>query len=265
MKLIETNACLGHWAARRLRYNTPAGLLQLMDRAGIAQAWVSSASAIMYRNCHAGNEELHETLMGSGVRAPDLPGRLVPFAVISPAYAGWERDLRWCVEVMGARGLRLYPAYHRYRLGDACCHELVRAAAELNLVVSVPQRVEDYRQRHWLIDAPDVDLNELAALARAHPGTRFLLSNAQGVTGSDFVARRADMPDNTWADICRPDVLYSKEAIALIEGLGRDRIVFGAGIPFTYPEPATVRMEVLQAQGYDVEAIGSGNAERLLG
>lgn len=258
MRLIDTNAYLGHWAARRLRYNTPATLLELMDRAGIEQAWVSSASAIMYRNCQAGNEELHEALMA----APSE--RLIPFAVISPAYPGWERDLRWCVETMGARGLRLYPAYHRYRLSDPCCHELMDAAAELKLVVSVPQRVEDYRQRHWLIDAPDVNLNDLAALVRSHPGTRFLLSNAVGVTGSDFVTRRGDMPDNTWVDICRPDVVYGKDAITLIEALGPHRIVFGSGIPFNYPEPAVVRLEVLQAQGYDVAAMGSGNAESLL-
>lgn len=258
MKLIDTNAYLGHWATRRLHYNTPAGLLELMDRAGIAQAWVSSASAIMYRNCQSGNEELHEALTAAGSE------RLVPFAVINPAYAAWETDLRWCVEVMGAKGLRLYPDYHRYKLGDACCHALMDAAAELKLVVSVPQRVEDYRQRHWLIDAPDVNLSELAALIGAHPATKFLVSNALGVGGSDLVLKKDQLPANYWVDICRPDVVYTEDAPRLIDALGADRIVFGSGIPFNYPEPATVRMEVLEKKGYDVAAIGSGNAEGLL-
>jgi uncharacterized protein len=265
MRLIDTNAYLGHWATRRLRYNTPEGLLQLMDRAGIAKACVSSASAIMYRNCHAGNEELHEALTAEGA-LPCAPtqDRLIPFAVISPAYAGWEKDLTWCKEVMGAKGLRLYPAYHRYHLGDACCHELVEAAASLGLLISVPQRVEDYRQRHWLIDAPDVDLNELAALTGAHPKAKFLVTNALGVHGSDLVRKKDDLPANYWVDICRPDVVYGKEALTLIEALGADRIVFGSGIPFNYPEPATVRMEVLAGLGHDVEMIGSGNIEGLL-
>jgi predicted TIM-barrel fold metal-dependent hydrolase len=258
MKLIDTNAYLGHWAARRLRHNTPEGLLRLMDRAGIEQACVSSASAIMYRNCHAGNEELDESLEGHR-------DRLIPFAVLSPAYAGWERDLKWCHETLGAKGLRLYPDYHRYKLGDTCCHELVAAAAELKMVISVPQRVEDYRQRHWLIDAPDVDLNELAALIGAQPEARFLVTNALGCAGSDLVQKREDLPGNYWVDICRPDVVYGKEALKLIEALGDDRIVFGSGIPFNYPEPATVRMEVLEKQGYDVAKIGSGNAAQLLG
>lgn len=259
MTLIDTNAYLGHWATRRLHYNTPAGLLQLMDRAGIDQAWVSSASAIMYRNCQAGNEELHEALEAAG------SDRLVPFAVLSPAYAAWERDLRWCVEVMGARGLRLYPTYHRYRLGDACCHELMAAAAELKLVVSLPQRVEDYRQRHWLLDAPDLGLNEVAMLVAAHPDTKFLVSNALGVGGSDLTRQRNELPANYWVDLCRPDVVYGKEALTLLEVLGTERCVFGSGMPFNYPEPAVLRMEVLEKLGHDVAKIGSENARALLG
>ena len=273
MTLIDTNAYLGHFATRRLHYNTPEGLLALMDRAGITHACVSSASAIMYRNCQAGNEELAETLGLAETASypgpaghPSLKGgeRLIPFATLSPAYAAWEKDLRWCHEVLGARGVRLYPTYHRYALGDACCHEFVEAAASLGMVISIPQRVEDYRQRHWLIDAPDLNLNEFAKLTAAHPTAKFLVTNALGVGGSDFVTKQADLPANYWVDICRPDVVYAKDAIALIEALGIDRIVFGSGIPFNYPEPATLRLEVLEKQGYEVEKIASGNVRELL-
>ena len=265
MTLIDTNAYLGNWAARRLHYNTPEGLLSLMDRAGITHACVSSASAIMYRNCQAGNEELAEALAAHASDDREAASRLIPFAVLSPAYAAWEKDLRWCHEVLGARGVRLYPAYHRYALGDACCQEFVAAAASLGMLISIPQRVEDYRQRHWLIDAPDVDLGEFARLIAAHPNARFLVSNALGVGGSDLVTRKSDLPVNYWVDICRPDVVYTREAVRLIEALGIERIVFGSGIPFNYPEPATLRLEVLEKQGYEVEKIASGNVRAALG
>lgn len=258
MNLIDTNAYLGHWAARRLRHNTPAALLALMDRAGIESAWVSSASAIMYRNSHAGNEEMWEAL-----QAAPSP-RLVPFAVINPAYAGWEKDLLWCAETMGARGLRLYPTYHTYKLTDACCHALIDAAAALNMVVSVPQRVEDYRQRHWLINAPDVDLGEFAALVAAHPNAKFMVTNAAGAGGSDFVTKKDDLPANYWVDLCRPDAVYTNEAQGLIDALGDHRMVFGSGIPFNYPEPAIIRMEALEKQGYNTAAIGAENARKLI-
>jgi predicted TIM-barrel fold metal-dependent hydrolase len=259
MTLIDTNAYLGHFAARRLHHNTPEGLLALMDRAGIARACVSSASAICYRNSHAGNEEMWEALEGT-----DALARLIPFAVINPAYAAWETDLRWCRETMGAKGVRIYPTWHNYKLGDGCCHALAEAAGELGMVVSIPQRVEDYRQRHWLLDTPDVNLNEMAALAAAHSNTKFLVTNAAGVGGSDFVTKKDDRPANYWVDVCRPDIVYTKEAERLVESLGEDRIVFGSCIPFCYPEPATVRMEVLKDLGCDVGKIGYETAKALL-
>jgi uncharacterized protein len=256
MKIIDTNAYLGHWATRCLRHNTPDGLLRLMDRAGIEQACVSSASAIMYRNPHSGNEELAEMIEGHR-------DRLIPFATLSPAYAAWETDLRWCTDVLGARGVRLYPDYHRYKLGDGCCHEFIEAAA--GLVLSIPQRVEDYRQRHWLIDAPDVNLNELAAVIGAHPQAKFLVNNALGVGGSALVTQKDTLPDNYWVDICRPDPVYTKEAVALVESLGVERLVFGSGIPFNYPEPATLRLELLPVSDVDKAKIANGNIASLLG
>ena len=39
------------------------------------------------------------------------------------------------------------------------------------MVVSIPIRVEDNRQRSWLVDVPDVPLAEIAALVKAVPRT----------------------------------------------------------------------------------------------
>jgi len=255
--IIDTNAYLGHWAPRQLRFNTPDGLLGLMDRAGIDKACVSSASAILYKNSQRGNEEL----------ARDVEAhrdRLIPFAVINPAYAAWERDLSWCVESLGAKGLRLYPTYHRYELKDSCCAELIRAATEAGLLVSIPIRQVDYRQRHWLIDASDVGMADVSALVAAHPEARFVLLNGLSYGGSDLVKKAEDLPDNYWIEISRPDAVYTNAIGQLLDALGAERLVFGSGIPFKYPEPAIVRIEVMQASDEDKEKICSGNMSGLL-
>ena len=119
--LIDTNTYLGHWAFRPLPWRDADSLLRAMDAHGIDQAFVSSASAILYRNPQAGNEELF-----AETRAH--PDRLIPFAVINPTYADWEHDLAVCCEEFGIRGLRLYPKYHRYSLGDANGNALIEAA-----------------------------------------------------------------------------------------------------------------------------------------
>src|SRR2546426_7883945 len=155
--MIDVNAYLGHFAFRQLRYNKADGLLGLMDRRKIERAVVSSAAAITYRNAQAGNEEV-----AAEVKAHR--DRLFPFAVLNPSYAGWQDDLKICHEEFGMRGLRLYPRWHRYRLSDEACLELVHAAAERGMVISIPIRVEDRRQQSWLVDIPDVDLEEIARL-----------------------------------------------------------------------------------------------------
>ncbi|MEW6356675.1 MAG: amidohydrolase family protein [Planctomycetota bacterium] len=255
--IIDANAYLGHWAPRQLRFNTPKGLLQLMDRAGIDKACVSSASAILYKDSQKGNEELARDIK-------PYRKRLIPFAVINPVYAAWEQDLRTCRKSFGMKGLRLYPSYHRYALTDACCKELIQAATQLGMVISIPIRQVDYRQRHWLIDAPDVKLPDLAALVAAHPKAKFIFVNGAGYAGSDLVKKAKDLPANYWIEISRPDAVFTNEIGNLLETLGADRLVFGSGIPFKYPEPAILRLEVMKASPSAKKKISEGNIRKLL-
>ena len=153
--LFDINAYLGAFALRELRHNTAAGLLVLMDAKGIGRALVSSAEAITFKDCHPGNELLAR-------QAQTHPDRLVPCAVLNPAYAGWERDLETCAGGLGMRALKLYPAWHGYALDDSRCDALVRAATDLGLPILIPVRATDRRQLGWLFDVPDVAAADLA-------------------------------------------------------------------------------------------------------
>jgi hypothetical protein len=255
---IDMNAYLGHWPFRRLRHNDADGLLALMDRAGIDRACVSSASAIFYRNSHAGNEELAEQIAGH-------EDRLIPFAVLNPAYVDWQHDLRVCVEQFGAKGLRLYPKYHDYALSDPRCGELIEAASEHGLVISLPIRQIDQRQRHWLLEIPDVPLTELEGLVERHPQAQFVFLNGLGFTNSRLGQPDSGLPANYAIGISRLTATMADEVGALVENLGSDRVVLGTGIPFKYPEPALLKVEVLDALDETKQAILGGNAARMLG
>jgi predicted TIM-barrel fold metal-dependent hydrolase len=256
--MIDVNAYLGHFAFRQLRHNTADGLLRLMDRKGIERAVVSSASAITYRNAQAGNEELARQVRPHR-------DRLIPFAVLNPVYAGWEEDLRICAGEFGMKGLRLYPRWHHYRLTEPACLELVRAAAAAGLVLSIPIRVEDRRQQSWLVDIPDVDHAEIAALVRAAPEARFLLLNGSGFVNSALGRKDSGLPPNYSIEISLLTALVSDELGRLLEALGEDRLLFGTGMPFHYPDPALIKLEMLEAPESVKEKIRRGNAARLLG
>lgn len=256
--LIDMNAYLGHWPFRRLRQNTAPELVALMEEKGVDLACVSSASAIFYKNSQAGNEELAEQI-------EPHRDRLIPFAVINPTYADWEHDLTVCAEQFGAKGLRLYPNYHNYRLGDTHCRALVTAATELGLILSMPIRQVDQRQRHWLIEIPDLDLNEIASLVEAHPQASFALLEGAGYTGSRLGKADGGLPGNYVIEISRLSAVMAAELHVLMDNLGADRLVFGTGMPFKYPDPALVKLEVVDATEEDRDLIRSGNARRLLG
>ena len=81
----------------------------------------------------------------------------------------------------------LYPAWHNYRLTDTVCLDLVNSAAGRGMVVSIPVRVEDRRQRSWLVDIPDVAMEEIATLVRTCPQAQFIIGNATGFTNSRWL------------------------------------------------------------------------------
>ena len=251
--IIDVNAYLGHFAFRRLQHNTAAALLALMDTRKIDKAVVSSAGAITYRNTQAGNEELAEEVRGHR-------DRLIPFGVINPFYAGWQDDLKICHEEFGVAGLRLYPKWHNYQLSSPCCRELVNAATERGLVISIPMRVEDNRERSWLLNIPDIPLDEIVELVKAHPKARFLLLNGQGYTGSPLGRKNNGLPPNYAIELSRLSAVLANEIGQLIANLGADRLLFGTGMPFNYPDPALVKLEVLDATDPDKDKIRSQNA-----
>jgi predicted TIM-barrel fold metal-dependent hydrolase len=256
--VIDVNAYLGHFAFRQLRHNTAEGLLRLMDRKRIEQAVVSSAAAITYRNGQSGNEELAAETKGHR-------DRLIPFAVINPAYADWRHDLGVCREEFGMRGLRLYPHWHAYKMDGEVCLELVKAAAAQRMPVSIPFRVEDRRQQSWLVDVPDITAQEAIALVRAAPEATFIFGNSSGFISSALGRKENGLPANYSIEISLLSSLVGNEVGQLMENLGDERVLFGTGMPFHYPDGALLTLEVLDATAATKEKIAQGNARRLLG
>ncbi len=255
--MIDVNCYLGHFAFRQLRHNTADGLLRKMDAKGIEKAVVASAAAVTYRNAQSGNEELQREVKTHR-------DRLIPFAVINPGYAGWADDLKICRAEFGMSGVRLHPGWHNYRLADACCRELVNAAAKHEMPVSIPIRVEDNRQRHWLVDVPDVPLKEVTDLVKACPAATFILAAGGGFTRCALGKKQNSLPQNYYIEICRLSALLGNELGQLVDNIGPERLLFGTGMPFHYPDPAMLKLKVLDIAEADKEKIRRTNAAKLL-
>jgi hypothetical protein len=255
---FDCNASLGNYALRQLRHNTADGLLALMDRKRIDRALVGSAEAITLLDAHSGNEMLSRAIGSHG-------DRLVPCAVLNPAYAGWEVDLRHCAENLGMVALKLLPHWHGYKLTDACCGEIIAAATELSLPILLPVRVQDGRQLGWLFDVPDLSLADIAATIRAHPAARFVILEGIGIAHSALATERESLPDNYWVEMSRMAVFIGKEIQALVAALGAQRVLFGSGMPLKYVDPALLKLKHLDVSPTEKSAILGGNLQDLLG
>ena len=255
--IIDCNAFIGNFAFRRLRRNDTAGVLGMMDQFGIDRACVASADAILYKDCQAGNEKLFEETRGHD-------DRFWLYATLNPAYAGWQRDLATCVE-LGFRAVRLYPYYHDYTFDSPEAGALIDAAAEAGLVVSVPCRVVDLRQRHWMDATENLDPRQALDVAEAHPKARFLLTESilSWPEGSDSWKRMRGLRFHV--EMSRMASVLQRSIQAAIEALGPERVLFGTGFPFKAPSPALLKVQVLDADERAKSRISGLNAAELFG
>ena len=157
-------------------------------------------------------------------------------------------------------GLPPYPNRHNYQLSSLCCRELVDAATERGMVISIPIRVEDNRQRSWLLNVPDVLLEEIVELVKACPKARFILLNGIGYTRCPLGRKDNGLPSNYAIELSRLSAVLANELGQLITNLGAERVMFGTGMPFNYPDPALLKVDVLDATEPDKEKIRYQNA-----
>ena len=259
MMIFDINAWVGSWPFRSLRDNTPQQLVERLRKAGVSGATVSQIEAILHRNAQPANERLAESLEPYG----DV---LVPVATINPTYARWEDDLRVCHEVLGMRGVRLFPEYHGYEIDGPLARRVVAACRERGLPVQIPHRIEDMRQRHHLDPARGVSLAAIANLVAAYPDTPIIVTNARGIAQSPLW-RRTELRDAAWyADTSLAEVYFQgldKDLASIVEETGSRHLLFGTHVPFSYPESALVKRATLPVDAGTMEEISYRGAMRL--
>lgn len=253
--ICDCNAFLGNWAFRRLRRNDVPGLLAMMDRFGVARAGVASADAILYKDTQPANDALYEMTRG-------YETRFWRYATINPAYAGWEHDLNVCAE-RGFRGIRIYPYYQGYEEDAPELGRLFEAAAEADLPVTVPMRVVDVRQRHWMDTEKNLNLEALLNTLEAHPRATLLLTEAMLGWGAGNAQWARLRKLNFYIEMSRLSSVIDNSLGMVVKELGADRVLFGTGFPFKTPSPAFLKMDLLLESEAVKEALYCGNALRL--
>jgi hypothetical protein len=249
--IIDTNCHLGHWPFRKLASSDAAGLLRLMDDHGVAQAWVGAFEGVFYRDCGQANRDLLAHIAGH-------EDRLVPWAVINPNFPGWEDDLAEATDA-GMQGVRLYPNYHGYTLGDDCVVQLLRQLAG-QAPVAIYHKFVDERLHHWTCLVPPVAM-DLAPLVRDFPQVPLLLCGC-GIPHAQALAN-VIRQGQVYLEISRLEGIEGVRWLA--DTIGLERIVLGSHAPYFYMAAAHLKVVEAGLTEPEREAVLHGNAQRLMG
>jgi hypothetical protein len=263
-EIIDSNVHLFRWPFRGLKYDRTEALVRKLRRHRIKEAWAGSFEALLQKQLDAANQRLAEECRERG------DGLLVPIGSINPVWPDWEEDLRRCREQYGMPGIRLYPAYHGYRLDHPEVLRLLGAAAERGLFVQIAVRMEDERVHHPSIDAPVVDASPLPELLAKVPRAIVQLLNADTVVRSGRVRTLIERTQTTF-DIAAVEGdggigrLIANAHPTYRGGVPVERLLFGSHAPFFPCESALLKLFESPLDRQQLEAIMFANARKLLG
>lgn len=166
---IDVAAWIGPYPFREVPHPEPAILARVLEREGLAGAWVGWLPAAWQRDPAPGNAKLVEAL------APHPTLRPAP--VVRPDWPKWERTLRTLVE-QGAPAIRAYPMHWGMGPHDARLAALALACGALGVPLVLTVRFEDLRQRSPLDVAGDLTAAHVRTLARAGEHVRLVVIGA---------------------------------------------------------------------------------------
>lgn len=251
MMRIDVNCFLGAYPYRRVPGTSPEALLRAMDRVTIEQAWVSHLPSVFWRDPAEGNEWLLETA--------GRYERFQPIPAVHPGLQGWEEVVAGAAGV-GAPAVRSDPMYYGLDPSGAEMKALVSRCAEEQVPLLLAVRLEDARQRHPNDRAGELPPWAVRALVR-HAEVRLVITHADRpfVEEVHFGSTPAESA-RIWWDICWIWGPPEDHLEGLLQTIGPARFLFGTGQPLRIPENAVAKLDLLDLDAADREAIESGNA-----
>jgi hypothetical protein len=172
---VDPTVFIGPYPFREVPHPDPEVLVRVLEREGIAHAWVGHLPGAFADDPAASNAELLKLLTAHRAK-------LSPAPAIRPDRAGWEGALDDAASA-GAAAIRAYPPQWKIANDSAALRDLAIAAGERKLPLVLTVRFEDLRQRDPRDTAGDLQAQVVRFLARADTSVRLVVCAA----GKDFI------------------------------------------------------------------------------
>lgn len=253
--MIDTNIHLSRYPTRRLPFDETPRLVQRLKSAAVTQAWAGSFDGLLHKDIGGVNQRLHDECAAAGEEV------LLPFGSVNPTLPDWQEDVRRCAEDYEMPGIRLHPNYHGYTLDDERFKALLDLAGRYHLIVQVVIKMEDERTQHRLLRVDPVDASPLITLVQSRPKLVVVLLNALRSVRGDTISQLT-ANGNVFVEISMQEGVGG--ITKLLKHAPLDRVLFGSHFPFFNLESAQLKLRESELAQFQLTAITSGNAQRLL-
>jgi predicted TIM-barrel fold metal-dependent hydrolase len=242
LTFFDCNTRIGPWVNRRpWQFSTTEGLLQEMDRVGIAEALVHSATASEHAPA-MGNAELIEELDGQD--------RLHPCWVLMPHHTGEIQPPEELVASMleqGVRAARVFPKRHQFLLIESTCGPLLDALAAHRVPL--------------LVEIAETSWSEIDEVLGRHSGLELIVQEAF-YRIDRYVYPLMEKYRGLHLETATYVVHRGIEAIC--ERFGAERLIFGTAMPIRDPGGAISPITYADIGDEGKQMIAGENLRRLL-
>ncbi|HEY9248650.1 MAG TPA: hypothetical protein VIO38_05945, partial [Rariglobus sp.] len=229
----------------------PEVLVRVLDREGIAEAWVGHLPSAFYRDPTPGNAELFAALKPFASRLHAVPA-------IRPDWPRWEHALRDAVSA-GAVAIRAYPSQWGMGPHDSAMRELAIAAGEQGMPLVLTVRFEDLRQRHAMDSAGDLSAAAVRVLARAGQDVRLVVTAAsREMIEEVHWSLTGDEQERVFWDISWIWGPPEDHLAKLFRTVGAGRFLFGTHWPLRLTQTPRANLDLLPD---DVRSMAMAHAE----
>ena len=235
---VDVTALVGAYPFRAVPHPDVKHLLSVLDREGIARAWVGSLPAAFHRDPRAANAALYGEL-------GQHRDRLDPAPAIRPDWPGWEAEFdRALGERPGA--IRAWPSQWGLGPGDRALESLAAACAASSLPLVLTVRLEDARQRHRLDVAGDLPAATIRELARAGTGARLVVvAGGRQLVEEVHWGLSPGERSHVWYDISWIWGPPEDDLAHLLRTIGPQRFIYGSCWPMRLAQVPRANLELL--------------------
>jgi len=248
MKAIDVNCYIGNWPFRKLRRHTIEDLKRVHMENDIEYGYVSCLNSIFYNDPFEGEEELYRIINGT-------PYRHV--MTINPQLPEFERDIQRGIEQFGIKGVKIFPGYHGYSLGDGSVEKLCSVLYDCGLPLFVVARMEDERL-NYIMTPRTLSREEIC---------NFINKNQNMVTIIFLSMLYGELMSCGDCILPAKNVLFDTSGIRnfmgiekLVKFFGADKIVYGSQFPLYCLKSSFLMTHRAQIEDKEKERIFYHNA-----